>query len=254
MGNDVEDDQTPNLPVREVVKKGTSSKKADVPPPSADPARSKKKGKPTGNEGAIKTKLDNKDVPSPPNTNSKHYKKPFDRHSRSNKTDSKKKIKQGWGNADTKADAEIEGANDAAEELEEENQENAESGAEKKSLQDYFAELQVKQQVLDGSKKTRQANEGQEKKWSTSEQLVKEQEPYFESTASKKAKAKAPKEKKFLDVEAVFADEKPFEPRRGSSTRGGARGAKRGNFGAKRGTKTSSKSKPVINDQNFPSL
>lgn len=57
LGNDVEEDNAAaNLPIKEVVKKNISSKKTDVPPPSADPAKAKKKSKPTGNEGALKTK------------------------------------------------------------------------------------------------------------------------------------------------------------------------------------------------------
>lgn len=64
LGNDVEEDNAAaNLPIKEVVKKNTSSKKSDVPPPSADPTKAKKKSKPTGNEGALKTKNSNKDVP-----------------------------------------------------------------------------------------------------------------------------------------------------------------------------------------------
>ena len=71
-------------------KKNTSSKKSDAAPASADPAKAKKKKSPTGNEAALKNKNFNKDVAPPQSTATKHSKKPFDRHSRTGKTDSKR--------------------------------------------------------------------------------------------------------------------------------------------------------------------
>ena len=91
LGNDVEEDAAPSAPSREVVKKNTSSKKSDAAPASADPAKAKKKKSPTGNEAALKNKNFNKDVAPPQSTATKHSKKPLDRHSRTGKTDSKKK-------------------------------------------------------------------------------------------------------------------------------------------------------------------
>lgn len=90
LGNDVEEDAAPSAPSREVVKKNTSSKKSDAAPASADPAKAKKKKSPTGNEAALKNKNFNKDVAPPQSTATKHSKKPFDRHSRTGKTDSKR--------------------------------------------------------------------------------------------------------------------------------------------------------------------
>ncbi|KAK6202333.1 Stm1-domain-containing protein [Scheffersomyces amazonensis] len=271
LGNDVEDDEVPQLPVKEVVKKNTSSKKADVAPASADPAKAKKKAKVTGNEGALKSKNDNKDVAAPSSTPAKHQKKPFDRHSRTAKTDSKKKLKQGWGESeDREAEGEVEGEADANAELAAEDaEEDAEPEVAKRSLQDYFAELQLKQQELGASKQVRKANEGAEEKWTAEEILEKRQAAFVESTAAKKSKAKAAKEKKFLEIEAHFADETPQQSRgsfrgdRGSSrgsrgtTRGG-RGASRGSTrGARGGASTGAKKADngkKFDEQNFPSL
>lgn len=265
LGNDVEDDSTPILATKEVVRNTTSSKKADVPPPSADPAKAKKKAKPTGNEAALKSKPNNKEVSAPSSTPSKHYKKPFDRHSRSGKTDSGKKIKQSWGQksaVDLEVEAEADGATDAATGLEE----DAESAdpvdtTPKKSLADYIAELELKQKELDGAKKVRQANEGAESKWASAEKIEKAQQGYVEPSVVKKAKAKAPKEKKFLEIDAKFADSEPA-PRgdfggRGRGGRGGnrGRGAPRGRGGNRGGARDGAGSaKPTVDDKNFPSL
>ena len=165
LGNDVEEDAAPSAPSREVVKKNTSSKKSDAAPASADPAKAKKKKSPTGNEAALKNKNFNKDVAPPQSTATKHSKKPFDRHSRTGKTDSKKKLQQGWGQSDKRElEGEVEGTEDAEAELEAEAEENDESAnaIPKKSLQEYLAELELSKQELEGSKKLRQANEGAE--------------------------------------------------------------------------------------------
>ncbi|CUM48528.1 uncharacterized protein AC631_05066 [Debaryomyces fabryi] len=262
LGNDVEDDSTPKLPIREVVKNTTSSKKSDVPPPSADPAKAKKKSKATGNEGAFKNKPDNKNVSAPSATPSKHYKKPFDRHSRSNKSDGKK-FKEG---EKREFEAEVDAVSDAVEELETGDAAAVDEAdaTPKQSLSDYFAQLQAKQQELDGKKNLRPANAGSEDKWTAAEKIQKEQEAYFAPSVAKKAKAKAAKEKKFLDIEASFADQtansRPSESRRGGSERGGfnkrggKRGGERGGFNGKKPAPSSSAKKPAVNDKNFPSL
>ncbi|KAI5966984.1 uncharacterized protein KGF55_000393 [Candida pseudojiufengensis] len=252
LGNDIEEDSGAQLPVKEVVKKNTSSKKADVAPPSADPAKAKKKSKPTGNEGALKTQINNKEAQPPQSTASKHQKKPFDRHSRSGKTDSQKKFKQGWGESDNRElEGEVEGTQDAIAELDEEAEGDSESvdNTPKKSLQEYLAEQQQKQQDLAGAKKLRQANEGAEQKWNSEERIERHQEDFFASTHQKKSKSKAPKEKVFLEIEATFYDEQPQQ-----SSRGGFRGGKRGGFrgnGNKRGNSRGGKS---FNERDFPSL
>lgn len=256
LGNDVEEDAAPSAPSREIVKKNTSSKKSDAAPASADPAKAKKKKSPTGNEAALKNKNFNKDVAPPQSTATKHSKKPFDRHSRTGKTDSKKKLQQGWGQSDKRElEGEVEGTEDAEAELEAEAEENDESAnaIPKKSLQEYLAELELSKQELEGSKKLRQANEGAEQKWTAEEKIEKQQEVFFASTHTKKAKSKAQKEKVFLDIDANFGDEQPQTTRGGfrGGKRGGARGGSRG--GAKRGG-TRGAAKPEVNDKNFPSL
>lgn len=243
------------------MKNNTSSKKSDVPPPSADPAKAKKKSKTSGNEAALKSKINNKDVSAPSSTPSKHYKKPFDRHSRSGKTDSGKKIKQSWGQksaADLEVDAEAEGLD--AEVDGEAEQAEVVDNTPKKSLQDYFAELELKQKELGGAKKVRAANEGSESKWANAEKIEKTQQDYVGSTVAKKAKAKAPKEKKFLEIDAKFADSQPaprgdFGARRGGN-RGGnrGRGETRGRGGARGGRGNQGAAKPAVDDKNFPSL
>lgn len=276
LGNDVEEDEPSNVTPREVVKKTSSSKKKDEAPSKADPAKAKNKKKVTGNEGAIKSKLNNKDVPAPASTASSHYKRPFDRHSRQSKGDSDKKTKQGWGSkegTDILQD-EVEAEEDAVAELEEDD-ENVVDEVPKKSLQDYFEELKLKQSELEGNKQIRQANEGGESKWTAEERLEKQRKEYVSASAQKKTKAKNQKEKKFLDFEATFADDQPTpfpsEKARGGYTRGrgGQRGSTRGR-GAPRGSTRGrgaprggaprggsaprGSSKPVVNDKNFPSL
>lgn len=134
-------------------------------------------------------------------------------------------------------------------------------------MSDYFADLQAKQQELDGKKNLRPANAGAEDKWTSGEKIEKDQEAYFAPSVAKKAKAKAAKEKKFLDFEASFADQssnsRPSESRRGGSERGGfnkrggKRGGERGGFNGRKPAPSSSSSsakKPAVNDKNFPSL
>lgn len=121
-------------------------------------------------------------------------------------------------------------------------------------MSDYFADLQAKQQELDGKKNLRPANAGAEDKWTSGEKIEKDQEAYFAPSVAKKAKAKAAKEKKFLDFEASFADQssnsRPSESRRGGSERGGFNGRKP----APSSSSSSSAKKPAVNDKNFPSL
>lgn len=214
------------------MKKTTSSKKKDEAPASADPAKAKKKSKPTGNEGAIKTKLNNKDVAGPSSTASKHYKKPFDRHSRSGKTDSNKKIRQSLGD-NTKELGEVE-----LEDVEEATEEASTSAApvQGKSLQEYFAELKVQQSQLDGGRQVRQAASD----LADAEKIEKQQAEFVPATVVKKNKVKAVKEKKYLDITANFGDEP--KPERKAPFAG-------------RKQKGDRKPKPaVVNDKDFPTL
>lgn len=247
----------PPLP-REIVKNTTSSKKADVPPAKADPARARKPKKgPTGNEAALKTKVNNKEVAAPGSTPSnKEHKKAFDRHSRTGKTDSKKKLKQGWGSNDKRElDDETNATGDALAELEKDAAEKGEPAAPAaKSLQDYLNELQLAENQLGGKRTVRSANEGAEDKWTAGEKVEKHTEAFVKPTAGKKQKQKATKEKKFLDFNAVFADEAPRA--QNDAPRGGFKGS-RGGKPARGGARAGNGKKaqpPAVNDQNFPSL
>lgn len=204
LGNDIEGEAPAQMP-RENVRKTTLSKKEDVPPPLADPARARKNRKgPTGNEAALKAKNNNRDVLAPSSTPAKSQKKPFDRRSRLGKTDSKKKIQQGWGGdrGDRELDDEAAAASDAVAELEAEQL----TAPAAKSLQDYLAELKEAQADLRLNKVPKNVVED---KPDVGERLVKVQETFVEATGGKKPRQKTGKEKKFLDVNAVFADEAP---------------------------------------------
>lgn len=246
LGNDVEDEDAAPAPVpKEIVKKNTSSKKADVPPASADPAKARKNKKPTtGNEAALKSKNGNRDVSAPSSTPSKHTKKSFDRHSRTGKTDSKKKIRQGWGGDDKSELAdEAAGALDALDELNADAEAGAPAAPAAKSLQDYLAELQKAEADLEGRKPARKANEGAEEKWAASEKIQKEESSFVEGTHVKKYKQKANKEKKFLEFSSVFSDEAasarkaPFNKDKKFVKKGKAAAQPKG-----------------VNDKDFPSL
>lgn len=258
LGNDVEevDSRAP----REVVKKTTSSKKSDVPPPSANKDRANKnRPQATGNEAAYKDgkagRAANKakGVEEP-----KASKKPVkggktDRHSRTGKSDTQKRVKQaGWtADGEGELENELEGAEDAAEEL----KEDSEDKPAKKSLQDYLKEKEAS--TIGAAREIRKVESAGD-----DEVLVKEQESFIAPTKTKNVKSKALKNKTFLDFDATFADDlpKPTSTRgrgnntrgRGSNTRG--RGNARGGR-APRGGKAPKADAPSINDEaNFPSL
>ncbi|RKP32292.1 hypothetical protein METBISCDRAFT_21561 [Metschnikowia bicuspidata] len=192
---------------REILRKTTSSKKTDVPPTSADPAKARKNRKSvTGNEAAFKDKIKNKAVAAPTG-GPRREKKPFDRHSRTNKTDSKKKIAQGWGDGRREVDDEAAALADAVTELavDAKSEPAAPVG---KSLKEYLAEQQQLEQALSKST-TKKVNVGSEEKWTSFEVIQKETLPLVEPTFSKKIRQRAPKEKKLLDFTASFGEQAP---------------------------------------------
>lgn len=222
---------------KEIVKKSTSSKKSDIAPPSADPAMAKKNKKPlTSNEAAFKEKVNNKSVDAPAG-GPKREKKSFDRHSRSGKTDTKKKISQGWGDDRREADDEAAGLADANAELANENKEEPAVPA-GKSLKEYLAE---QEQSLASFIKTatRKANEGAEDKWNSFEKIEKETKDFVEATHGKRVRQRAAKEKKLLNFTSTFGEDI-------SKFNGKKTGFK--------GKKTDGKKPAAINDQTFPSL
>lgn len=243
LGNDVEDEEVAPAPMpKEIVKKTTSSKKADVAPASADPARAKKNKKVvTGNEAALKDKANNKSVPAPAG-GAKREKKPFDRHSRTGKTDSKKKVSQGWGDDRREADDEAAGLADANAEIAAEIKDEPAAPA-GKSLKEYLAEQQQLEGALGVKTAVRKANEGAEDKWTSFDVIQKETLSFVEATSGKKIRQRAPKEKKLLDFTASFGEEAPK-----------FNGKKSGFKGKKADGKKAAPKPAAINDQTFPSL
>ncbi|OWB71257.1 DNA binding protein [[Candida] boidinii] len=249
LGNDVSDDEAEIIAPKEIVKKTTSSKKADVPPPSANKAHAKKNGKPatTGNEAGAKFQNKNRNVEGPKSTkrsSAKNYKN--DRHSRTGRTETEKSAKTKLGD---EVEAQAEGEADATAELEEGAEEVEEQPA-VKSFAEYFEELKLQKESL-SSKPVRAANAGNEDKWSNNEVLVKETETLIDATSVKKTKSKAKKEKNILAFEATFADE---VPEKRTTTRGprAARGGNKPRGGRKGGDKSSTKFS--YNEENLPPL
>ncbi|KAG7874934.1 hypothetical protein KL916_001179 [Ogataea parapolymorpha] len=242
------DIEHPILPPKEIVKKTTSSKKVDAPPPSADKSKAKKNKKPsvTGNEAGLKFKNKNPDVEPPKSTERRTAKsKNYDRHSKSGKTETAKSQKTKLGD---EVEAQIEAEADAAEELAAEEEEEAEKPV-YKTLDDYFSELQLQQEGLAAQPK-RAPNAGAEDKWSNAELLVKEREVFIPPTSVKQTKQKAKKAKQYVDVDVIVADEVrvPRErPARSNNTRGRGR--------APRGKAPKSAAPKIeLNDKNFPAL
>ncbi|KAH7588460.1 Stm1 [Nakaseomyces glabratus] len=242
LGNDVEDPQAAiPLATKEIVKKSTSSKKADVPPPSADPAKARKnKGKLSGNEGAIRDKKagrDNnraRDVGSSATARRNNDRKMTDRHSRTGKTDSQKKINQAWGDNDRELTVEEQAKRDAESELAEDAEapETQPAGPQKMSLADYMN--QVDNNDLNKVPEARKVEE-------TLQAEAKSDVPdYAPATKTKAVKSKQLKTKEFLQFDATFSDNN--RDNRDSNRRGGFRGNSRGGRGGNRGGNRGGKS------------
>lgn len=200
-------DAAPAPMPREILSKTTSSKKTDVPPSTADPAKARKNKKSvTGNEAAFKDKIKNKAIAAPTG-GPRREKKSFDRHSRSNKTDSKKKIALGWGDGRREVVDEAAALADAVTELavDAKSEPAAPVG---RSLKEYLAEQQQLEQAL-SKNTTKRVNLGSDEKWKSLEVIQKETLPLVEPTFSKKIRQRAPKEKKLLDFTASFSEQAP---------------------------------------------
>lgn len=257
LGNDVEDTnvEAPKPP-RELVKKNTSSKKQDVPPPKADPSRANKnRPKPTGNEAAIRNKgrENNRRRDAPTDTRPKNARsKAGDRHSRTGKNDSQKKEVQGWGeDAKREAEAEVQGEQDAQDEEKEDSEESKQNSPPKMSLQDY----------LDAASSNGLNKKPEAKKAAPiegAELMVKQDEVLVEPTKVKNFKGKQQKTKEFLNFDATFVDNS--KPSRGGfSGRGNRQGGGRGGRGGRGGPKRVKDSNPVqknadIDPKNLPTL
>ncbi|CAR28891.1 ZYRO0F14344p [Zygosaccharomyces rouxii] len=262
LGNDVEDTNVqPPKPPKELVKKNTSSKKQDVPPPSADPSRANKnRPKPTGNEAAIRdrTREKNKRRDVPADTKPKHPKsKSGDRHSRTARTDSHKKDVQGWGEgANREAEAEVQGEQDAQDEEADESEESKQNTPPKMSLQDYLT-------AASGSGLNKKPEAKKAAPIEDAQLMVKQDEVLVEPTKVKNVKGKQLKTKEFLDFDAKFVDtSKPSRGggRGGFTGRGNRQGGNRGGRGGNRGGQRKVKdNNPVqknaeIDPKNLPTL
>ncbi|CCH46882.1 Suppressor protein STM1 [Wickerhamomyces ciferrii] len=261
LGNDIEEADASFKAPREIVKKNTSSKKTDTAPPSANKDRANKnRPQATGNEAALKAGKAGREANKAKGVEEPvRSKKPVkggktDRHSRSGKTDSDKRVKQAGWTADGEAELEneLDGAEDAAEELKEEDNKPA-----KKSLEDFLKEQEAALGV-NSARNVRQVQSSGD-----DEVIAKQEEVFIAPTKTKNVKSKALKTKQFLDFDATFADEAPRpQSTRGNNTRGGRgpRGNTRGR-GPRGGNNTrgpkgpKQASGPSINDEaNFPSL
>lgn len=224
LGNDVEDPNQVVVPPKEIVKTTTSSKKKDVPPPSANPARANKnRSKPAGNEGAIRDR-DNgrrsnksREVSASATSKRDNSRRQTDRHSRTGKTDSGKKIRQGWGDDKKELEAEEAGEADAEAEIEADAEE-ATKGVKQMSLDDYLKSAQ------DASHLNKVVEIKPVEQIEGTELFVKEEEEYVPATKVKTLKSKQLKTKKFLEFDATFQDTQ--RPKRSFDRRNNRRGGK----------------------------
>ncbi|KAG0676570.1 hypothetical protein C6P43_004122 [Kluyveromyces marxianus] len=240
LGNDVEE-PTVVSPPKEIVKKNTSSKKADVPPPSADPSKARhNKPKAVGNEAAIKDKnagrSNNRNKDAPASTKPKREnRRATDRQNRSGKVDTSKKVKQGWGDDEKELEQEQAAIADAAAELAEDAEEQPADN--KKSLKEYLEEMKANSLDTPAPKK--------EVEFEGTPLEAKEKEVFAPATKVKKVKSKQLKTKQFLDFDVTFSDSLP-KPRADRNTRG-KRDSKKPNQKQQQGSKG-----PAVT--HFPSL
>ena len=207
-------------------------RKNDVPPPSANPARASKNrpAKPTGNEGAIRDKSAgrgnnrSRDVSSSAAARKTNTRRATDRHSRSGKVDTEKKVNQGWGDDNKELSAEEAAEADAEAEIAADAEEK-EKASKQMSLQDYLSTVNTDLNKVPEVTKNINALEG-------AELFVKEEEEYAPATKVKNVKSKQLKTKNFLDFSATFSDALPKE-RKNFGGRGGRGDSRRGGRGGK---------------------
>lgn len=260
LGNDIEDPNQEVIVPRELVKKSTSSKKADVPPPSANPARSKgPRAKPAGNDGALKDKNAgrqnnrSRNVSSNATAKRDNTRKQTDRHSRTGRTDSDKKLRQTWGDDNKELDDETAASADVAAEIQEEEEETANTSNQmtldqylqgQESTEDSSAEVTRKVDAIEGA-----------------ELFVKPEEEYVPATKVKTIKSKQLKTKQFLDFDASFNDntQKPkrsFDRNNNNNNgrRGGNRSPRKNNNSGKKVNGNAVQRDSSIDTKNLPSL
>ncbi|KAG0677188.1 hypothetical protein C6P40_001065 [Pichia californica] len=252
-GNDVSGDEEEFIAPKEIVAPQKSTKKDGVPP-KADKTKSKGgKPKSSGNEAGAKFSNKNRDSDAPKSTQRKGGKdKKFDRHSRTGRTETAKAENNRLGD---EAEAQVEGEEDAEADIEAEAEE-VEEKPQLRSAADFFQELESNEFYQSKSAAAPSSSINEE------DLVVRVDEEFISSTAEKKLKSKAKKEKKFLDVNITVTDdyERPERPERSDFQRGSSsrkpRGGKKPTGKARTGGKPASTKKPVsqFNEQNFPSL
>ncbi|EDO15148.1 hypothetical protein Kpol_397p7 [Vanderwaltozyma polyspora DSM 70294] len=261
LGNDVEDANVVLTAPKELVKKTTSSKKADVPPPSANPARANKnRPQPTGNERAIRDKAAgrqqnrSKDSPASAATKKSNTRRGTDRQSRSGKVDTQKRVNRGWGDDRNELDAETEAKADADAELAGDVAAQAAVADNRMSLNAYLQEVSSN----DLNKKPEVAREAEALE--NAEIVFKEEEVLVEASKTKNVKSKQLKVKEFLTFDATFSDALPQQ--RSNGNRGGrnarGRGGRNNTRGGRKPTNGNNgnhvEKKQGIDTANLPSL
>lgn len=255
LGDDNEESSIPRQvagPVRDVLKKPTSSKKTDTVP-APRPARSSagaKKPAAAGSEAAFKDRSAGRDANRKKSTDApaagsaganRRQKNPRpDRHSQTGKVDTAKKVQQGWGDDNKKAEDEAAGETIAKVDAAEAAAEDATPIEEPDlsvTLEQYLEDLKIKAAETEADIQIRKPNEGAEGKWKTTSVLdKKEQEAFVASTKTKVLRSKAKKEKVLIEVEPVFASPSSGRPERsGGDRRGGDRGDRSERRGGDRG-------------------
>ncbi|EDO19348.1 hypothetical protein Kpol_1036p95 [Vanderwaltozyma polyspora DSM 70294] len=227
LGNDIEDPNFVFPMPKELVKNSNSSKKKDIPPPSSNPTRAKKH--PTlpsklnetylKDRSAGRSRNVERNVPMSAGTKKQlDERKLMDRHSRTGKMDTPKKIHMGWGSPshefDDELDAKRDARKDARQESEHEMETEGESsggGPKRMSLQEYMLEEETEKDIS-GLKYQYHTNvEAVE----NAEVINREHQLLTEPSKSKHHKSKNLKEKEFLDINFTFSDSVPRSSRPG---------------------------------------
>lgn len=267
-------EEKPDTFVEPTTKPNKSTKKEDKNP-KADPSKARPKKKdPNGNNAAFKDKnagrAANKKVPVGESATAKHHRRDRgvkdDRHSKSGKVDTQKRVQSGWGSTkNEEADEEAAEADAKREEADE----AAEAGEDEAApvvltIEEYLAAREENSVNTKGV--PRQPNEGADNQQWANATLVKK--PEVEAPASRKHKGnKQRKEVVTLDPSEEFlpslkGESRSPRPNSRPSPRGGSRAPSRGQpresrgakGGAKRSGKPATPSAPKFDVNNLPRL
>ncbi|RPA95020.1 hypothetical protein L873DRAFT_1830097 [Choiromyces venosus 120613-1] len=267
LGNDIEDpDASPPPPPREVIKSSTTSKKKEeklAPGASSDTGgyapRDNAGRSYSGNERAYRDRDAGRQnnlskdttegaAPRGGHRGGRGGRRDYDRHSATGRTDSDKKVSQGWGATEGTSEwndelvgeqlaqkdaigADPADPNDVAPADTPAGEEEAEEGLKPeeekvKTLDEYHAELEQRRADLGPPTEARRPNEGSQndKKWAGKELSRKEEEEdvFFAGESREKTRIRERKQKNLLDIETRYAE--PRENRRGGDRGGRGRG------------------------------